>query len=71
MEAKSPAYGIPPEPPLKRQKVISAETSMSNSPFDSTTPAGLSPAPVADLAEQMDISERSKYIKGKKIGAGQ
>jgi cyclin-dependent kinase 7 len=71
MEAKSPAYGVPPEPPLKRQKVISAETSMSNSTFDSTTPAGLSPAPVADLAEQMDISERSKYIKGKKIGAGQ
>ena len=41
---------------------------MGNSPYDS--PA-LSPAPVADLAEQMDISERSKYIKGKKIGSGQ
>lgn len=70
MEAKSPAYGVPPEPPHKRQKVLSATTSMSNTPFDSSTPA-LSPAPVADLAEQMDISERSKYIKGKKIGSGQ
>ncbi|KAM0721841.1 hypothetical protein Q7P37_002766 [Cladosporium fusiforme] len=70
MEAKSPAYGIPPEPPFKRQKVLSATTSASNTPFDSSTPA-LSPAPVADLGEQMDISERSKYIKGKKIGAGQ
>jgi cyclin-dependent kinase 7 len=71
MEAKSPAYGVPPEqPPLKRQKVISASASMSNSPFESTTPAP-SPAPVADLAEQMDMSERSKYIKGKKIGSGQ
>jgi cyclin-dependent kinase 7 len=71
MEAKSPAYGVPPEqPPLKRQKVLSASASMSNSPFDSPATA-LSPAPVADLAEQMDISERSKYIKGKKIGSGQ
>jgi cyclin-dependent kinase 7 len=71
MEAKSPAYGVPPEqPPLKRQKVISASASMSNSPFDSPAAAS-SPAPVADLAEQMDMSERSKYIKGKKIGSGQ
>lgn len=43
---------------------------MSNSPFDSPAAAS-SPAPVADLAEQMDMSERSKYIKGKKIGSGQ
>jgi cyclin-dependent kinase 7 len=71
MEAKSPAYGVPPEqPPLKRQKVLSASASMSNSPFDSPAAAS-SPAPVADLAEQMDMSERSKYIKGKKIGSGQ
>lgn len=44
---------------------------MSNSPFDSPTTPALSPAPAADLAEQMDMSERSKYVKGKKIGSGQ
>jgi cyclin-dependent kinase 7 len=71
MEAKSPAYGVPAEqPPLKRQKVLSASASMSNSPFDSPAQAS-SPAPILDLAEQMDMDERSKYIKGKKIGSGQ
>jgi cyclin-dependent kinase 7 len=72
MEAKSPAFGVPPEqPPLKRQKVLSASASMSNSPFDSPASAPSPAAPMLDLAEQMDMDERSKYIKGKKIGSGQ
>lgn len=44
---------------MKRQK-------LSSEPLHS-----LSPAPVADLAEQLDASERKKYVKGKKIGSGQ
>jgi cyclin-dependent kinase 7 len=72
MEAKSPAFGVPPEqPPLKRQKVLSASASMSNSPFDSPASVPSPAAPMLDLAEQMDMDERSKYIKGKKIGSGQ
>ena len=51
MEAKSPAYGVPPEqPPLKRQKVLSASASMSNlsladlpSPRAGDAPPALSP----------------------------
>lgn len=46
-------------PPLKRLKLSSDPTATS------------APPPVADLAEQLDAAERSKYIKGKKLGEGQ
>lgn len=53
---------VPPEPPFKRVK-----TSGSSSIPKSSS----SPAPVADLAEQLDQQERKKYVKGKKLGSGQ
>jgi cyclin-dependent kinase 7 len=46
-------------PPLKRLKLSSSTSSPS--PASATT----------DLAEQLDAAERSKYIKGKKLGEGQ
>jgi cyclin-dependent kinase 7 len=54
--AVSPALDVPPEPPLKRQKMS----------LDSS-----SPVQVLDLAEQLDAAERAKYVKGKKLGSGQ
>jgi cyclin-dependent kinase 7 len=57
--AASPALDVPPEPPFKRQKTSSEPTKSS------------SPAPVLDLAEQLDAQERRKYVKGKKLGSGQ
>ena len=64
MDLKSPAYGVPPEPPFKKQKVVDDKTS-------SHAPAPDFPAePLADLAEQLDIQERRKYIKGKELGRG-
>ncbi|KAK3048465.1 TFIIH complex serine/threonine-protein kinase subunit kin28 [Extremus antarcticus] len=57
--ATSPALDVPVEPPSKRQK-MSSEPEFSSSP-----------APVADLAEQLDAQERKMYVKGKKIGSGQ
>lgn len=57
--AASPALDVPPEPPFKRQKTSSQPSKSS------------SPASVLDLAEQLDVQERRKYVKGKKIGSGQ
>ena len=59
--ATSPALDVSPEPPFKKQK-----TSTSSSP--SHIPSS---GPVRDVAEQLDDHERRKYVKGKKLGAGQ
>ena len=63
--ATSPALHVPPEPPFKRQK-ISAQPSSSSSPSHNPQPAR-----ARDLGEQLDASERRKYIKGAKLGSGQ
>ena len=65
--ATSPALDVPPEPPFKRQKTSSNAPLHINGVSDSSS----SPAPVADLAEQLDQEERKKYVKGKKLGSGQ
>nr|POE51661.1 serine/threonine-protein kinase crk1 [Quercus suber] len=62
--ATSPALDVPPEPPLKRQKV-NGESRPIDTNAETTLP------PTADLAEQLDHEERSKYVKGKKLGSGQ
>ena len=63
MGLKSPALDVPPEPPFKKQRT--ATSSQTNGASSS------SPAPVVDLAEQLDQEERQKYVKGKKLGSGQ
>ena len=65
--ATSPALDVPPEPAFKRQKTSSNAALHINGVSDSSS----SPAPVADLAEQLDQEERKKYVKGKKLGSGQ
>lgn len=65
-EIKSPAYGVPAEPPLKRQKIAAVSR-----PLPSGGTPDISPASGADLAEQLDVEERKKYVKGKKLGSGQ
>lgn len=67
--AKSPALDVPPEPPAKRVKL---STQPKKQDLDDSAPASPSTDPlVADLAEQLDAQERSKYVKGKKLGSGQ
>ena len=68
---KSPAYGVPAEPPFKRQKVTDSGPPSSNgTPTLSPAINSSSSAPIADLGEQLDLDERKKYIKGKEIGSG-
>lgn len=64
MGLKSPALDVPPEPPFKRQKTDAVLTKAHGT-------RSSSPAPLADLAEQLDREEREKYVKGKKLGSGQ
>ncbi|KAK6437983.1 TFIIH complex serine/threonine-protein kinase subunit kin28, partial [Oleoguttula sp. CCFEE 5521] len=64
MSLNSPAYGVPPEPPLKRQKVAGSVWSESKTMTTQTV------APMADLSEQLDMQERKKYSKGKTLGRG-
>ncbi|KAF2764803.1 serine/threonine protein kinase, CMGC family, CDC2/CDK subfamily [Teratosphaeria nubilosa] len=57
---QSPALDVPPEPPAKRRKTTPEPTRQNND------------APlVADLAEQLDMQERKKYVKGAVLGSGQ
>lgn len=66
MEAiKSPAFDVPAEPPHKKQKVMVAST--DEQARGQTTDVST----LTDLAEQLDLEERRKYVKGKKLGSGQ
>lgn len=70
--AKSPALDVPPEPPLKRVKLSpQIKQEPQNGDSDRPTPSEMDIPLVADLAEQLDAQERSKYVKGKKLGSGQ
>lgn len=63
--ATSPALDVPPEePPPKRLKTTDGLP-------PSSSPSSPAPAPVPDLAEQLDRQERQKYIKGRRLGSGQ
>ncbi|KAK4958545.1 TFIIH complex serine/threonine-protein kinase subunit kin28 [Elasticomyces elasticus] len=67
--ATSPALDVPPEPPSKRRKTSVEPPSRNDTPDIGTISSSL--PIVADLAEQLDNQERKKYVKGKKLGAGQ
>lgn len=73
--ARSPALDVPPEPPSKRVKLspqpIKKEKQQESKKTDSAPNSPSTKPLVADLAEQLDAQERSKYVKGKKLGSGQ
>ena len=68
MGLTSPALDVPPEPPSKRVKLSPAKDLAGPS---ASIAIRASIPPPTDLASALDAAERSKYIKGHKLGSGQ
>jgi cyclin-dependent kinase 7 len=63
----SPALDVPPEPPTKRLKLSPAK----DMAIAEAQRGRLTLPAATDLASELDAAERSKYIKGHKLGSGQ